>query len=643
MRSAVLFFSLLAVMAFGQYLLVATDSSLELYDISIPLVPLKTAFIQVNNPIKAVNQSDTIYVLSQSQIESYDSSLKKINSVTLNEKAFDVLLLDNLYVFSEYKMSVYTKDLILQRSYTFAEKVLRVDSYANFIIILHSSGKIVGYTKTMNRVWELSGPDSFLGIQVVDDYLFAWTKNRFYMMRFNDGYPVYEKESNFNGVFSQVIKIRDSLLLLDLNGILRLVPLQTFKISDTLAVNAKFISSYNDYVYAVTKDGNIRIVNVLFSSMKLLQSFSSNVVFSKTVSITAKPQTTEQKKIEPVEIPKVERKQIEKIAEYKLPFSVNTSCAVYDRNVYSTTMTGELITLNLDTAKTSSQKVCFITTSDPVLMQDGTVITGSWDKSVYLIGEKITRLKTSANISLPASITPQGFVIADDEGLLVHFDSAGNELWRFNMGNWLVCPAAVHESFGILTLDWLGILRLTDFSGNLVWTVYLEFSKRGAIALTEKNAFVVNNSKLYAVDLSSAKVLWTFSADSSLVNYAVSNGRSIFCFDQMGTVYSIDLSGKVTGTRRFEDPISIILTEKERVIVFTKKEIILLDQNFRIIDSQALTWSPTAHPVMSKDGTVYVLSNDRLILYSVDDRPAAGWAMYLKDQSHSSFLSLKSH
>ncbi|WP_041083857.1 outer membrane protein assembly factor BamB family protein [Thermotoga profunda] len=640
MKTIVLILSMLAVVTFGQYLLVASNSNLELYDISIPLVPLRTASTQISNPVKAVYQADTIYVLCQSQIESYDFSLKKINNVNLGEKAFDMLVSDNIYVFSEYKMSVYRKDLIFQRSYTFAEKVSTVDFYGNYVLILHSNGKVVCYTKTMNKVWELSGPDPFLGIQVVDNYLFSWTKSRFYMMGFNEGYPVYEKEGNFGGNFNQVIKIRDSLLLLDSNGILRLVPLQSFRIVDTLSVNAKSISSYGDYVYATTKDGSIRIVNVLFSTMKLLHSFSSNVVFSKTLSIATKPKPIEQEKIQSVETPKIEKKQFETIGEFKLPLSVKTSCVVWKKNVYSTTMTGELVNFNMDTKKTSSLKVSFITTSDPVLMKDGTVIMSSWDKSVYLIRDKIAKLKTNANISLPASITPQGFVVADDDGLLLHFDSDGNEIWRFSVGNWLVCSPVVHERFGILTLDWLGILRLTDFSGNLVWAVYLEFSNNGTIALSQKNAFVVNNEKLYAVDLLTGKVLWTFSPDNSLANYIVCNDRSVFCYDQSGVLYSLDHSGKVIWTKKFDELCSVILTESSRILVFTKKEIILLDRDSKTIDTQPITYPPTAHPVMSEDGTIYIISNDKLILYSVDDRPAE-WAMYLKDQLHSSFLPLK--
>lgn len=641
MKTIVLIFSVLAITTFGQYLLVATDSSLELYDISIPLVPLRTASVEVNNPIKAVYHADTIYVLCQSQIESYDSSLKRINSANLGEKAFDISVSDNVYVFSEYRMSVYRKDLTYQRSYTFAEKISKVDSYGNYILILHSNGKIICYTKTMNKVWELSGPDSFLGMQVVDNYLFAWTKNRFYMMSFNEGYPVYEKESNFTGNFSQAIRIRDGLLLLDSNGVLRLVSLQNFKIVDTLSINAKSISSYGDYVYATTKDGNVRIVNVLFSTMKLLHSFSSNVVFSRTMPIVAKPKVVEQEKIQPVETPKVEKKQIETVGEVKLPLSVNTSCVVFGKNVYSTTMAGELVSFNVDTKKISSLKVSFITTSDPVLMKDGTVIMGSWDKSVYLIGNKITKIKTNANISLAASITPQGFVVADDDGLLLHFDYSGNELWRFNIGNWLVCSPVVHERFGVLTLDWLGILRLTDFSGNLVWAVYLEFSNQGTIALSQKNAFVVNNGKLYAVDLLTGKVLWTFSSDNLLANYIVCNDRSVFCYDQTGILYSLDNSGKIIWTMKFDELCSVILTESGKILVFTKKEIILLDQNSKTIASQPLTYPPIIHPTMSEDGTIYIISNDRLILYSIDDKPAKEWAMYLKDQLHSSFLPMK--
>lgn len=639
MKTLILICSLLATAAFGQYLLVATSSNLELYDISIPLVPIRTSSTEVNNPIKAVYQEDTIYVLCQSQIESYNTSLEKINSARLGEKAFDMLVSDNIYVFSEYKMSVYRKDLVFQRSYTFAEGISKVDSYGNYFLILHSNGKLVCYTKTMNKIWELSGLEPFLGMQVVSNYLFSWTKSRFYMMSFNEGYPVYEKETSLGGSFDQVINIRDNLILLDSNGTLRLMTLQNLKIVDSLNVNAKSISSYGDYVYATTKDGTIRVINILFSTMKLLHSFSSNVVFSKTVSIAAKPKTVMPEEIQPVEVPKVEKKQFEMVGEVKLPLPVKTSCVVWGKNVYSATMTGELISLNLDSKKTSSLKVSFITTSDPVVMKDGTVIMGSWDKSVYLIRDKITRLKTSANISLPAAITPQGFLISDDDGLLLHFDFSGNELWRFNAGNWFVCPPVVHERFGIITLDWLGILRLTDFTGNLIWAIYLEFSKQGMVILSMRNAFVVNNGKLYAIDISSGKILWTFSPDNPLVSYIVSNDKSVFCYDEMGTLYALDLSGKVNWTMKFDELCSVILTESH-VLVFTKTQILLLDQNSNKITSQSLAYPPTAHPTMSENGMIYIVSSDRLFIYSIDDKPSLGWAMYLKDQSHSGLFSL---
>ncbi|MEJ5229064.1 MAG: PQQ-binding-like beta-propeller repeat protein [Pseudothermotoga sp.] len=643
MRVTIFLLFVLTAIACGQHLLVLTNSNLELYDISIPLVPTKIASAETVNPLKALYQSERIYVLSATQIELYDSSLNRIATVRLNEKIFDALLIDNLYLFSEYKMSVYSKTLTLIRSYTFAEKVLRVDFCADNILILHSSGKIVCYTKSMNKLWDLSGPDPFLGMQTLDDSLFVWTKSRFYMFKINEGYPVYEKEGNFSGNFIQVIRVRDSLVLLDSNGVLRLVPLQSFKITDTLNVNGKSMSAYGDYIYATTKDGKIRVVNVLFSSMKLLHSFSTNALFSKTISIPLKPKTVEPEKptqpIQPtVEPPKIEKKQIELIYEAKLPMPINTSCVIFGKDLYSTSMSGELINFSIETKKSSSSKISFITTGDLTLMNDGTLIMGSWDKGVYLVRNKATKLRTDSNVSLASSITPVGFVVADDDGILSHFDSFGNEIWKFNLGNWLVCPVAVHERFGILTLDWLGILRLIDFSGNLVWATYLEFSNQGAIALSEEKAFVVNNGKLYCIELSSGKVMWIFSQTSNMVNHIVCDNKIVLCYTESGELYSLSHSGKLLSSSKFENLFSIILTESGRILVFTQTEVVLVDQNLKTLFSEKLPYPPTVHPTISEDGTVYVISNDRLIVYSVDDKPAAGWAMYLKDQSHSSFL-----
>ncbi|HBT39419.1 MAG: Pyrrolo-quinoline quinone [Thermotoga sp. 50_1627] len=643
MRITIFLLFVLTATAYGQYLLVLTSNSLELYDISIPLVPTKIAVTETVNPLKALYQSERIYVLSTTKIELYDSSLNRITTTTLSEKIFDALLIDDLYVFSEYKLSVYSKTLAHVRSYTFAEKVVRVDVCGDNIITLHPSGKIVCYTKSMNKLWDLSGPEPFLGMQTIEDSLFVWTKNRFYMFKINEGYPVYEKEGNFTGNFVQVIRVRDSLVLLDSNGVLRLVPLQSFKIVETISVNAKTMSAYGDYIYVTTNDGRIRVVNVLFSSMKLLHSFSTNALFSRTISISPKPKTAELEKFTqlPVEPPKIEKKQIELIYEAKLPISANTSCVVSGKDLYSTSMYGELINFNIETKRSSSSKISFITTSDLTLMNDGTtLIMGSWDKSVYLLRNKPAKIRTGSNVSLASSITPKGFVVADDDGILSHFDNFGNEIWKFNLGNWLVCPVAVHEHFGILALDWLGILRLIDFSGNLVWATYLEFSNQGTIALSEERAFVANNGKLYCIELSSGKVMWTFSQTSPVVNHVVCDNKIVMCYSQSGELYALDHSGKLLSSSKFENLFSIILTKSSRALVFTQTEVTLIDQNLKILTSEKLPHPPTVHPTMTEDGTVYVISNDRLILYSVDDKPAAGWAMYLKDQSHSSLLSV---
>ncbi|MGJ8455524.1 PQQ-binding-like beta-propeller repeat protein [Pseudothermotoga sp. U03pept] len=642
MRIIVLFLCILTITILAESLLVLTSNSLELYDISIPLVPTRIAVTETTAPLKALYESERIYVLCESQIELYDSSLNRISATKLTEKFSDALLIDELYLFSDYKLSVYSKTLLPLRNYTFAEKAMKVDAHGSNILILHSSGKIVCYTKSMNKLWDLSGPDPFLGMQTIEDSLFVWTKNRFYMFKMNEGYPVYEKEGNFTGNFIQVIRVRDSLVLLDSNGVLRLVPLQGFKIVETISVNAKSMSAYGDYIYTTTKDGKIRVVNVLFSSMKLLHSFSTNALFSRTIPISTKPKTVEPEKPTQllVEPPKIEKKQIELIYEAKLPMPANTSCVVSNKDLYSTSMYGELINFNTETKRSSSSKISFITTSDLALTNDGTLIMGSWDKSVYIVRNKPVKLRIGSNVSLASSITPKGFVVADDDGVLSHFDNIGNEIWKFSLGNWLVCPAAVHEHFGILTLDWLGILRLIDFSGNLVWATYLEFSNQGAIALSEEKAFVVNNGKLYCIELSSGKVLWTFSQTSSVVNHVVCDNKIVMCYSQSGELYALDHSGKLLSSRKFENLFSIILTKNSRALVFTQTEVALIDQNLKTLSSEKLPYPPTVHPTMAEDGTVYVISNDRLILYSVDDKPATGWAMYLKDQSHSSLLSV---
>lgn len=620
---------------YAQMLFVSTENGLEVYDISVPLVPLRVLSAEMKKPVKIIPSGESVYFVYETSVEIRNTSLELIGSLQLNDKISQaVFFSDQLYIFSDYRLTIVNKDLSRKRNFTFSDRVSKVTSCKSGIVILHANGKIVAYNQNMNKFWELSASGAFQGVQSDGDFLFVWTQDRLYVMNIAESVPTYEKEIKISGGITEVFDVKDNLLLLNSHGMVQLVSLKTLKIIDELHINAKSMAIYDNYAFAVTSEGTVRVINVLPSSLKVLQTLSSKARFA----ILLPDHSTAVKQPEAISNETEEKKYIEFIQQVKLPAAINTSITADSDYVYSTTLTGELISINRNNWKVSSSKIAFITTADPVILRDGAVAIGSWDSSIYLVKEKVNKLRSDSAVSISVSQTPYGFCAGTDNGTLYHFNDTAHLLWSFNIGAWLVCPPISHETFGIFTLDWLGILRLVDFSGNLKWFTILESGKFGEVIANERNLFCLSGGKIYSVEPSTGKILWSLGEDIPFKNIVCSE-KLLFALSNSGGVYAIDFSGRIIWKKDYE-AVSVVVTRSGGLIVLTPQQMVIVSQiDSTVLYTEQLPCVPTNHAIMLEDGTIFIPASDRILVYKIDDEPSDGWPMYLKDALNSCFFA----
>ncbi len=627
--------------------MVVRKDLIELYDVSIPLIPTRISLVGVANAIKVLPKGMTLYGLSEKSVfaYSYDQTLK---NVELTDGAVDFTILEDgsIFVLSRNRLYLYDSTLTYKNTFTFGSNLVSVSSYKNLLVTLDSAGRITGYSKSLSKIWEISGSEPFTGIQISGEFLYAWSKSRFYRMKFNENVPVLESNVRLTIDVKQVDSLRNGLVLLDSKGTLWLVTQNDLRVLDKLDIRGKSFSTYSDYLYVTIADGTVQVVNVLFTTLKSLLNFGADVRATAIAQITRPtqlsqiPQQPKSSSVQSEPTSTVSKRnyiELERVVD--LPYEIVSSCVIGGSKIYALSMTGEVMIADINTGKVESRKIGFIITADPVLLKNGQLVFGSWDKAIYVVAEKTDTVKVDATISIAGAATPEGFCITTDEGKFYFFSSSGRQLGYAVLNGWVICPPAAHEDFGVVVLDWLGVLKLIDFAGKERWSVILQSGKQAKVALARKTVFISIDERLYAVDLNSGSTLWAFQSESPFRQLtAVQN--DLYALDVNGTVFCLDHSGKQKWKETFENGIGMIATSSGYLILVTSNEVILLNQSDgKIVYKEQLPKTAAIYPVLSDFGYLVVPSKKALMIYKVDDTPQKGWSMHLKDAFNSGLLT----
>ncbi|HBT39391.1 MAG: Pyrrolo-quinoline quinone [Thermotoga sp. 50_1627] len=633
-----LFFSQLVLSA---TLFVVKEGTIELYDVSVPLIPVKSGSIDVPSAVKVLSSDNRVYVLGTMRIEAFDLNLRPVSTIELNRRIIDAVLLEDLYVVHDYSISVFDRNLNLKASYTLNERLSGISAYSNLLIAL-LGGKIVAFDRNLRRLWEISSPDPITSAQVVGSYLMFSTKKEFYVMNISGGAPVLESKHKFALSFQQIFSVKNNLVvLLDDKSVLMLSRAD-LSVIDRLNISAVSITNYSDYLYIVTGKGAIVVASVLPSSIKLFHTIAANVKWvgvSQTdllrMTTVAEVQTSSK------EAGRQEKHEEEKLlsflGEVKLPQKVSTTPAI-SRELYLSTLDGNLLRVDPDTLKIHSTKVAFILTADPVVMDDGSIVLGSWDKNICVITDRIARIGTDSSISLAAAKTPYGFIAADDDGTLYIFDSRKSEgPIKVRLAGWFVCSPAVHEDYGVLVLDWLGILHLVDFSGKEIWSSITESTKSAEIVVTSEQVFVVTQRSVWCLQIKDGRTRWTQHFENAELLQAVSDGETLYLCDTSGNIHALDFSGRTIWLRENLSVRTIVLTQAG-LIAAGEKLYLLSAKDGSILLEESLPVPTTGRIKLSDSGLLALMAEDRIILYKLKSSPTTGWPMYLKDAANSSLF-----
>ncbi|MGB9790334.1 outer membrane protein assembly factor BamB family protein [Thermotoga caldifontis] len=638
-----LFVGLLIVssLMYGATLYVVKDETVELYDVSVPLLPVKIASVNMPGVLKVLPGSRYLYILRSASLEILDENLRSVKTVELNRKALDAVLIRDLYVVHDYSITVFDENLNFKASYTLNEKISAVAVYSDMLITL-TGGKIVAFDANFKRIWEVAAPDPINNFQIVGSSLMFSTKKEFYIMNISEKVPVLESKHKFILDFKQIFLVRNNLVVLSTDGALLLLSRADMSLLDKVNVSAVSVTNHGDYLYIVTSKGGLTAANVLPSSIKLFQTVANNVKYATVHGIDLMKLTgsmqVQQQTASPVSTvqEKTRTRPLNFLGEVKLPQKVSTSPAI-GKELYLSCLDGSLLIVDLSSFRVQSNKVALILTADPVLLDDGSIVLGSWDKSIYVLSDRTKKIPLESNVSIAAARTPQAFVAVDDDGTMYIFESiTGDSVNRVRLTGWLVCPPAVHEGYGIFALDWLGILHLVDFSGKEVWWTMTETCKSAEIVLTDELVFVIGEKTVWCVRIKDGKIAWSKTFGASLVQ-GVSDGKTLYVCDDSGSVYALDLSGNVLWASENLSARTILLTQSGLLAAGDVLYLLSTRDGSKILQ-EPLSARVSGKMKMSDSGLLVLKTDNSLLLYEVNSSPSQGWPMYLKDWRNSSLL-----
>lgn len=638
-----LFVSLLIIssLMYGATLYVVKDEAIELYDVSVPLLPVKIASVNTAGVLKVLPGSKYLYVLRPASLEILDENLRSMKTVELIRKAVDAVLMRDLYVVHDYSITVFDENLNLKASYTLNEKLSAVSVYSDMLITL-AGGKIVAFDANFKRIWEIAAPDPVNNFQIVGSSLMFSTRKEFYVMNISEKVPVIESKYKFTLDFKQIFLVRNNLVVLSTDGSLLLLSRADMSLLDRMNVSAVSVASHGDYLYIVTSKGGLIAANVLPSSIKLLQTVTNNVKYATVLGIdliklTGSTQVEQQTAPLASTVQEETRtKFLNFLGEVKLPQNVSSSPAI-GKELYLSCLDGSLLKVDPSSLRVQSSKVAFIFTADPMFLDDGSIILGSWDKTIYVLSGRTKKIPVDSNVSIAAARTPQAFVVVDDDGTMYIFESTtGDSVKKVRLTGWLVCPPAVHEDYGILALDWLGMIHLVDFSGKKVWSAVTEACKSAEIVLTDELVFVIGEKTVWCVRFKDGKIAWSKTFGASLVQ-GVSDGKTLYVCDDSGSVYALDFSGNVLWARENLSARTILLTQSGLLAAGDVLYLLSTKDGSKIFE-EPLPARVSGKMKMSDSGLLVLKTDNGLLLYEIASSPSQGWPMYLKDWRNSSLL-----
>lgn len=646
-RSLVLLMALIfSQLSLGAILTLVREGNVELYDVSIPLLPVRLGVVEIPNTIKLLSYGNLFYILGQLKIEMLDSNLTPIKSVELDRKIIDAVLIDDIYILHDYSITVFDRDLRLKATYAVNEKINKIDTYSDLLVAL-TDGKIVAFDRRMRRVWEVSAPDPIIAMQVVGDSLMFSTTKEFYVMNLTGSVPVFEAKHRFTMDFQQIVSSRNGLIVLTRDKSILFLSPADFSVKDRLNISAVSIIGHRDYLYVVTDRGNVTIVSILPNSLKSFQTFGTGVKWASLSSLSIPQTTTTNLSIQlgtsTASKPQEEKKEevqnlLTFLSEIKLPQKVNNSLAL--GNVfYASSLDGNLFRIDPRNWKVQSNKIAFILTADPVLLEDDSIVLGGWDKNIYIISDRINKIPVESSVSLPAARIPNGFVAVDDAGMLYLIDLKGFDSPRkIRLAGWFICPPAVHEKYGIILLDWLGILRLIDFSGKEVWSLVTKAAKSGEIIVAADTAFVITQDTVWSIDIKNGRIKWSESFDDAELIQAVCDLKILYICDSLGRVRALDFSGKTLWLKEGLFARTILSTQNG-LLVAGDKLYLVSSKDGSVTTQENLPDLASGKLKLNPQGLLTVVVGDRLLIYRFNGLPSPGWPMYLKDAVNSSLFT----
>jgi len=635
MKTAVfLVLVLLTAQLFSQALFVAETGGFSVYELSTPLLPVKISEVKCDTPLKCEQVNGKLYLLLEHGVEVYDLNLltNSVNSAIFVEDFIDMTVIDNVYLFSRYKVFILDKNLKIKTKYSFSSEIVKVEKWGNIILVLFENGDITAYSTEIHKLWTIKNPSEITGMKVFQNELLMWTNTEITIVDLSGGVPVYVKEFPLSDI-EQIESISDYLVILSKDNKLISVS-KNGAVNDTVEVEGVFLSSYQDYLYLVERNGQIRVIAFNSGFLKPLHTLRSQACFIKpisTASASVRP---------PLEKLDTQKSDLQQSGLITLKESAKTSPAVFDNTAFISVVTGNMLTADFCDGKADSVPISYIITAEPVVGTNGDVVIGAWDGFLYILsrtGDILKSVNLKSNISLTASETPGGICVVTDDGVLYLLSKEGEVRWRKDFNTLPVLPPAVHYRRGIVTLDIYGKMRMTDFAGNTVWESKLPAGSM-TVALNEEYVFASASNSVTAVKISTGDVVWQRKfEDSELKPFIVCDEEKLFVADSAGILWAIDSSNNVLWSLKVGDVDAVIVTQMGRILVFSGEKVHLVSSEVGLLlQSLDLPYPVLSFPVMTEDGKIIVpLEKNAIAIYDFDDYPASGWPMYLHDARHS--------
>ena len=320
----------------------------------------------------------------------------------------------------------------------------------------------------------------------------------------------------------------------------------------------------------------------------------------------------------------------------------NSSVAVYDSSVFVNDLSGRLYSFSILNGKTLGQlkfKGSIFTT--PIIENSLIIFAVARDKENistlhyydFNAGTELSSVEIEGRVTSQLLKLNDGIILLSETGHLYKLDYRGKIIWHYETNYFCHSSPASNNKvivFGndngeIICVESEDLNRNTDFNSRLIYREKIGGPFFCGAVISDDVIYIGNNDgKLYAIDINSGIVKWSFQTNAMIKMEAVVADKEIFIGNLSGELYKLSKNdGKqiwkintygLLNSTPLMTPEYLILPDMNKKVYF-----ISVDSG-EIVDSLMLDGRVKLSPVIKNDLLFIGYENGNLRAYDVSNK-----------------------